>query len=827
MKITRKTSLAHLYRYPLDYTPHLEYPETSLGNGTGHLFEMDPDSCENWDNPVRGFAYSVGDPKRGFPKNTVQQIALLTNEANEMVDCQSSFETCQGIKACSFTDAALRTAPHTMASREALATQRREERKLATFDFGTESGEWDFNAKIQQKTLVYFFSLMISGCRAAPGPPTVRHGEEKQLYDSWCAQLEEVRRGHSCKPLCDGRLLLCAGSKPHVRVSDELYDLDYLRALFNNDHAALKDIEERLAIFHNLGPLAPCTFTMNCSSVRVHCPFPHRNSQGRLVKAAMIRVSCDVKYQVYRPVISQRPNCPRLLVLSTGEHTHAIPGLSRTPPQIVDIILGLLRSMSDDIFDLTTRRFNRHPVVLAFLRERFPDNPTASLLDLHPSLTNQDHIRNWIDQQDTNSETTPYIRYMAEVSIKSSPQRICVCMTPESSRALLHATYIQTDIAFKRVTGYLEFELTVMDDTNPTSRMTRILSRIFVTEESAAMHQLIFSKISEIVKIDTGEELRWRHIHAKTLSDFPGICLVSVDQHRGQAKGLGMHLQTVARSMPVKPDLHEAHRTIQDLTEYDHLKRILRLCTIHLSRNIEKTGTTKEVKSKMRSLVCAVNPRWDQTVAEIRAEGGLKANNWVTDKEDSKFAFPAMCWEKSFIPKPIWDRGERTTNVSESGHADVNQEGTGCSLVGGYIRGLRFDVRKERTADIGLSYGVLPSYHLRTEESRALRVNKRKSDTQLRIYAAEDNKILDANQKMEAAGEKLKRARVTREDAYTRAQRGEFTDMEKADSSYNKAIDTYNRTVEKNAELIGTGSGKVGLRTRASTGDLTLPTITS
>ncbi|KAF6753487.1 hypothetical protein DFP72DRAFT_814134 [Ephemerocybe angulata] len=804
---------------------------------------MDPDSCENWDNPVRGFAYSVGDPKRGFPKNTVQRIALLTNEANEMVDCQSSFETCKSFGICMICL----------------------ERKLATFDFGTESGEWDFNAKIQQKTLVYFFSLMVSGCRAAPGPPTVRHGEEKQLYESWCAQLDEARRGHSCKPSCDGRLLLCAGSKPHVRceyhsyshdrthlfdasVSDELYDLDYLRALFNNDHAALKDIEERLAIFHNLGPLAPCTFTMNCSSVRVHCPFPHRNSQGRLVKAAMIRVSCDVKYQVYRPVLSQRPNCPRLLVLSTGKHTHSIPGLSRTPPQIVEIILGLLRSLSDDIFDLTTRRFNRHPVVLAFLRERFPSNPTASLLDLHPSLANQDHIRNWIDQvvkesfpngtdwdgllwikyqQDTDSEATPYIRYMAEVSIKSSPQRICVCMTPESSRALLHATYIQTDIAFKRITGYLEFELTTMDETNSTNRMTRILSRVFVTEESAVMHQLIFSKISEIVKIDTGEELRWRHIHAKTLSDFPGICLVSVDQHRGQAKGLGLHLQTVARSIPDKPDLHEAHRTIQDLTEYDHLRRILRLCTIHLSRNIEKTGTTKEVKSKMRSLVCSTNPRWDQTITEIRAEGGLKANNWVTDKEDSKFAFPAMCWEKSFIPKPIWDRGERTTNVSESGHADVNQEGTGCSLVGGYIRGLRFDVRKERAADIGLSYGVLPGYHLRTEEARALRVNKRKSDTQLRIYAAEDNKILDANQKMQAADEKLKRARVTREDAYTRSQRGEFTDMEKADSSYNKAIDTYNRTVEKSAELIGTGSGKVGLRTRASTGDLTLPTITS
>lgn len=45
--------------------------------------------------------------------------------------------------------------------------------------------------------------------------------------------------------------------------------------------------------------------------------------------------------------------------------------------------------------------------------------------------------------------------------------------------------------------------------------------------------------------------------------------------------GLGLYLQGVAAKLPPQLDLHEPHRNIQDLDEYDHLRRILRLCTVH------------------------------------------------------------------------------------------------------------------------------------------------------------------------------------------------------------------------------------------------------
>lgn len=43
------------------------------------------------------------------------------------------------------------------------------------------------------------------------------------------------------------------------------------------------------------------------------------------------------------------------------------------------------------------------------------------------------------------------------------PLRIIICMTPEGSRRLRQAQFIQSDIAFRRVVGFQEFELAALD----------------------------------------------------------------------------------------------------------------------------------------------------------------------------------------------------------------------------------------------------------------------------------------------------------------------------------------------------------------------------
>ena len=156
---------------------------------------------------------------------------------------------------------------------------------------------------------------------------------------------------------------------------------------------------------------------------------------------------------------------------------------------------------------------------------------------------------------------------------------------------------------------------------------------------------MVFRKISDIVRSDTGQELKWRHLHASKKDELIGICLVNVDQHGGQAKGawtfeiccdismlteylpgLGIFLKSVAQSIPQRADLHEPDRTLQELDEYDHLRRLLHLCENHLRRNIQGTGVTDEVKLHMRSLICLQHPHWDLSLGVIREKGGKAGN---------------------------------------------------------------------------------------------------------------------------------------------------------------------------------------------------------
>ncbi|KAF6748810.1 hypothetical protein DFP72DRAFT_819855 [Ephemerocybe angulata] len=810
-----------------------------------------PEAITLWENPATSFAYSRGEPKSGFSKlERYEQVTeVLKDDTGRRVKCQVSYDTCTWIY-----------------NLKILRKQREEDRsKREAFNAGAgHHGTWNLNAQVCQKTVAFFCALMETGCGFPRCEPTVRTGEEKRRHDAWTAQINAARRGHIPKETCDGRLILCKGrdNKPYIRCehyssthnrdhrfdwspSEDIYDLKYLEALFDNNRDALKDIEEDLELFHNLGPLAPCSYTMNNSSVRVHCPSPHRGSDGLLVKAEMANIGCAVKFRVYRPAEREREKCPRVLVISMGEHTHGIPALTKTPPHVANEMRELLNLISDDLADLTPRRLIRHPVTLAYLKQKFPKSDVPLLSDIHPSLANRDHLRIYIDParerkfpfgtgfaglqhikslQDSSHTTAPYIRTLdtminfSEILPGSEEgdigsHEICLLMTPESSRQLLKTRFIATDISFKRVAGrYLEFALGVMDT---ECQMSRVLARAFVTSESAAMHALLFRRIAETVKLDTGEDLKWRHLHARTPDELIGICMISVDQHRGQAKGIGAYLQEVARNLPRTEDLHEPRREIQDLSEYDHLRRIMRLCTIHLARNIQKTGAPDNIKKKMKSLICVSHDSWDETIAEIR-QGGTAANNWINDKISSGFAFPAMCWEKSFIPKAVWDYGHRTTNVVESSHADVNREGISLSLVGAYATGYRFDVLKEKTAEALVQHGVKHGYSEQSAVQIEKRKIKRKAEAVHSQHEREDIAISQHNKRIRTEMETLARSNERLQEAIIRAPPASALGtmvqtpmVERANNSVRKSQARLSSLEESSRALVGTGSRRI------------------
>lgn len=86
--------------------------------------------------------------------------------------------------------------------------------------------------------------------------------------------------------------------------------------------------------------------------------------------------------------------------------------------------------------------------------------------------------------------------------------------------------------------------------------------------------------------------------------------------------GLGLHLQELAQGLPQKFDLHEPHRLLASLSEYEHLHRLLRLCNAHVGCNIKICKVPESVKTKMRSLVCVKHPDFEGTLEQIVLEGG-------------------------------------------------------------------------------------------------------------------------------------------------------------------------------------------------------------
>jgi hypothetical protein len=133
----------------------------------------------------------------------------------------------------------------------------------------------------------------------------------------------------------------------------------------------------------------------------------------------------------------------------------------------------------------------------------------------------------------------------------SDPIRIIICMSKDSSKRLLDAQFLQSDIGFKRIVGFQEFELGGRDHGSRTGVSVHLLlsvqylylfpafpyCRVYLNRQTAAAHHFIFKKIEEIVTQDTGKSLQWRHLHATTMYEYVGILHWAADQHGGQAKG--------------------------------------------------------------------------------------------------------------------------------------------------------------------------------------------------------------------------------------------------------------------------------------------------
>ncbi|KAJ7059864.1 hypothetical protein C8F01DRAFT_1253960 [Mycena amicta] len=766
--ISSRTTLSVLYEHPIGAV--VEYPETSASPNepVGHLFHMD---LKNWSCPSLDIAYSRGEPN-GQSK---QDCDLLLDRAGNRVRCIMKSSTCQGIKICPNIDESTVTysEPHTKATRQDILERlKRDAEERARYSSPSRD--------VFERTQALLSAVRRTGCRRPKVEDTKLSEIEQLIREQHEQYLSIAQRGYSpSEEICRGRIIFKDGSveggkaciqcehydadtnKDHFHdtsVGNGSYNLQYIEAVLWEDEDKYTRIElEMLA--RECGPLLPsCSTVANCTSQKSTCAYDHRDESGALTQPLLQRVECLSRYRVYEPVEEDRDACPFILLVAIGPHRHIPPLPLRTPAKIRRQFLELAEELREDLPDITARGFMRHPIVKNFLRVKFPELSAPTLSDWHISLANRSHLESYLkiaidthypfqtgwrgvkllmarEEDQPVDKQQRYIRRMLvkstspaheeeETSDSLQPKkvedlRVVVCMTPQASRRLLNVgQYLQCDIGFKRIVDYYEFELACMDREANTSA---IFARVYVNQQSAQAHFLVFKTIHEIVLQDTGDVLEWQHIHGSDdEKSWEGrILSVTVDQHRGQALGLGLYLQWLAQQMPQTMDLHEPWRTIQSLDPYEHLRHCMRLCTLHLYRNIKTSKVTDEVRWKMRSLICVEHDDWDGTV-EAKA-------------------------------------GDQTSNLIETAHRDVNREGVHCSLVGGLQKGFAFDMMKLKTLQAYQEYGVNPSYRSTHIAENAFINLKRRDYAQHRRLISDDAKIENYNAQLNRAYETIQR----------------------------------------------------------------------
>ncbi|KAJ7467757.1 hypothetical protein B0H11DRAFT_1732694 [Mycena galericulata] len=812
---------------------------------------MDP---ANWENPILDVAYSRGKPAGQTRAGDWKTIPLLKDlTTGEEVPCVLT---------------------HTTSTREDVKERLQNDRE-ARLQSSSPSKD------VFQRTSAYLAAVQKLGCSRPLTEETFLLASEEEERQARDLYLLQTQRGYR-RPdgICEGRLVFGYDSadRPYVCCEhyiptsnkDHFYDLtigngpyyvDYIEAVITGDEEEATRIEED-ACDSGYGPLIECCTVSNFSTQKANCPVSHRDGGGALVQPLLDRLPCSSKFRVYEPIEEYRKSCPFILIVTSGEHPHPVPLPTKTPHRVHAQFMNLLERLGEDFPDLTPRRLIRHPIFKSFLAQKFPSIISPTLADWHVSLANRSHLKAYIrrareihypfgtgwagvvnlkEHQDSKlPKEKHYIRRILAINIdpaderamnedddedlvtatkKDNRLRIIICMTPEASRRLQSSgRHLQSDIGFKRIVGFKEFEVASMERDANTSI---IFVRIFLNRMSALAHQRVFEEIEAIIFEDTGRALQWHHLHATSAEDGLDSMILSWvgDQHRGQAKGLGLHLQKLASQMPRKRNLYELHRFIQELSPYEHLHRNFRVCVVHYYRLVKLCGVPEVVRWLMRGLVCMEHPDWDGALRQIQELGGKPAIDWVNNKVSSQFVFEGICWQKSYMPRNIWEAGDSNSNLIESVHRDANREGVHCTLLGGLTKGQSFDAMKMKTLLTFETTGVRPTYRSGHLSESALINLKRRDNQSHRRLVTEDAKIETWNQKLQRSLDALVKAKraveakgrqlASEPDPHRHTKISE--DLEKKKRSESKAYNALVIVNQGRDSLMHIGSGKVSL----------------
>ncbi|KAG8927110.1 hypothetical protein FRC02_008453 [Tulasnella sp. 418] len=806
--VNQKTKVACIIEHPLDAV--VEYPETGskTGESIAHVFAVDPD---RFYNPKDNIQYSLGGT-HGSSENVKCWIIPGCDVENPAV-CYKLQTQCMGSKICSFNPQL--GANELVHSYTTPSMQRQNNIFLAT-----ESRDTSASREVAEKTLGFFAALCTYGCQAAMQVKATSCSNEVSLGDSGDSLAEEsdsdsaeednqfdsrnkflssrssTQRGGNQK--CMGKIivkkdatsqsLLCCENFRNGEQTDHLWrrnladvDIKYLTALIEDNKSFIATHEEEMRT-KGYGPLIPCQFTADAREQKEFCDYWHRNNDGKLERGRMISIQpCPAKFSFYIPYDLEQH--PFSVLVTTNPHSHPPPKRSKTPRVYEDIFRALLVEEHWRIADATPRRLQRSESFVRSLRAQLKweglRNPVLS--DLHPSLGNDNRVAYLINQvkeihfpdgtdwegvkdlldehQQLLEQNDQYIRRIEELDLGEpggKAIRIIVCMFQQQSALLVGMKWPAFDTSFKRVKNWMEFAIVYWDQ---KSKRCITVCRAFVTSQSARAHLHLFRAINAVVYNDTGRYIKFRHIHGD------GIEVVTLDEHKGQALGLGQFLVEVAQR-----HINETDANISPglcvLGPYEHLAQCLRLCIVHFFRNLKKLEgkVTKEAYRAMQSLASAEPVKNFEETKRTILSGGKKAIDWWNDKESgSPFAIPALYQPASKIPSDIWLAGQSNTNGIEQAHHNINLEGKGLTLLGGIMVGLQFDAcalsRHISTIENAMSNRYRNATHYMKAE-RALKAQNRSRKRVRELQTATSTSIIS-----ESSSTKKAKAAPTQSDS--------------------------------------------------------------
>ncbi|KAJ7261654.1 hypothetical protein C8J57DRAFT_1514171 [Mycena rebaudengoi] len=153
--------------------------------------------------------------------------------------------------------------------------------------------------------------------------------------------------------------------------------------------------------------------------------------------------------------------------------------------------------------------------------------------------------------------------------------------------------------------------------------------------------------------------------------------------------------------------------------------------------------------------------------------------------------------------------GDSTSNIIEGVHADANLEGVSCTVVGGAKKGPHLDSLKMKTLVNWERTGIRPSYahgHISESTARSL---KRKANQHHKDFSKQDAHIENQNKKLRTASD---RKLIAEEQLYLlHGHAGSQVQLERAYKAVEWASEGYEKALAASMEVVGTGSGKVGV----------------